>query len=183
MSRRAETAVRARIDEMTEALRESDLALEDARAEIETLRGDIAVSWLLSIISSLAEFLHQSLEAAASAVGEGEDGSEDPVSKLRAELQEARSTAQEKASANEALKEQIASLQTESGEVRNDFTYLSMNLTSSHELSLTSGIKSHYLHLESTRGAWPKCLDFWTSRLSILRVRGAATHQCARINM
>ena len=40
----AETAARSRIDEVTEALRESDLALEDARAEIETLRGDIAVS-------------------------------------------------------------------------------------------------------------------------------------------
>ena len=95
------------------ALCESDLA----QAEIETLQGDISVSWLLSIISSPAEFLHQSLKATASAVGEGEDGCEDPVSKLRGELQEARSAAQEKASVYEVLKEQIASLQTESGEV------------------------------------------------------------------
>ena len=128
------------------------------------------MSWLLSIISSPAEFLHQLLEATASAVGEGKDGCEDPVSKLRAELQEARSAAQEKASVYEVLKEQIASLQTKSGEVQNDFTYLSMNLTSSHELSLMSGIKSHYLHLKSTRDTWPKCPNFWTSRLLILRV-------------
>ncbi|KAF8324452.1 uncharacterized protein EI90DRAFT_2977087 [Cantharellus anzutake] len=97
---RTEASARARVEEVTEALRESDLALEDARAEIETLRGDIA-----------------SLEAAASAVGAAADGADDPISKLRVELQAARIATQEKASANEALKAQVASLQTESGEL------------------------------------------------------------------
>jgi CAP-Gly domain-containing linker protein 1 len=41
---KAEVVARARVEEVTEALRESDLALEDARAEIETLRVEVSVS-------------------------------------------------------------------------------------------------------------------------------------------
>ena len=41
---KAEAVARARVEEVTEALRESDLALEDARAEIETLRVEVSVS-------------------------------------------------------------------------------------------------------------------------------------------
>ena len=44
---KAEAAVRGRVEELTEALRESHAALEDARAEIETLRVDVSVSILL----------------------------------------------------------------------------------------------------------------------------------------
>lgn len=40
----AELGSRTRVAEVTEALRESDLALEDARAEIETLRVEVSVS-------------------------------------------------------------------------------------------------------------------------------------------
>jgi chromosome segregation ATPase len=40
---KAEAAAKARVEEVTIALQESDSALEDARAEIETLRSDMAV--------------------------------------------------------------------------------------------------------------------------------------------
>jgi CAP-Gly domain-containing linker protein 1 len=41
--RQLENSARARLNEMEEAVREGSVALENARAEIETLRTDIAV--------------------------------------------------------------------------------------------------------------------------------------------
>jgi CAP-Gly domain-containing linker protein 1 len=46
---RAEMAARTRAEEIAEALRENGVALEDARAEIETLRSELAVSLPLTV--------------------------------------------------------------------------------------------------------------------------------------
>lgn len=46
---KSEEAARHRMEEMEEALRENTVALENARAEIEGLRNEIAVRQLLSI--------------------------------------------------------------------------------------------------------------------------------------
>lgn len=54
---KAESTARTRVDEIEEALRESTVALENARAEVEMLRAELAVSDMshLRILSLMLE--------------------------------------------------------------------------------------------------------------------------------
>lgn len=58
---KSETAARTRVDEIEEALRESTIALENARAEVEVLRAELSVSDIGSILFSFPNMIHRTL--------------------------------------------------------------------------------------------------------------------------
>lgn len=54
---KAESAARLKVAEVEEAFRENDAALENARAEIETLRTELSVRFSLSVLRTRAQWL------------------------------------------------------------------------------------------------------------------------------
>lgn len=58
---KSETAARTRVDEIEEALRESTIALENARAEVEVLRVERSVSDLGSLLFFFSNSIHRTL--------------------------------------------------------------------------------------------------------------------------
>ncbi|KAG2145954.1 uncharacterized protein EDB93DRAFT_1150216 [Suillus bovinus] len=87
---KAEALAKGRVEEVEEALRESTLALENAQAEIENLRSDIAVARLE--INGVPESQKLKADECARLAGE--------IQELRDELDQLRSSATEFASAS-----------------------------------------------------------------------------------
>ncbi|KAG1866743.1 hypothetical protein F4604DRAFT_2023336 [Suillus subluteus] len=105
---KAEALAKSRVEEVEEALRESTLALENAQAEIENLRSDVASSGLLRATSHL-NLVHQVAELETDGVPDSQKLKADErtrlteeIQELRDELNHLRSSAAEFASASSA---------------------------------------------------------------------------------
>lgn len=105
---KAESLAKSRVEEVEEALRESTLALENAQAEIENLRSDVAASGLLRATSHL-NLVHQVDGLETDGVPDSQKLKADEctrlteeIQELRDELNQLRSSAAEFASASSA---------------------------------------------------------------------------------
>ncbi|KAG2036140.1 hypothetical protein BDR03DRAFT_1057660 [Suillus americanus] len=86
---KAEALAKVRVEEVEEALRESTLALENAQAEIEILRSDVAVSGLLRGASHLT-LVHQVAGLETDGVPDSQKLKADECTRLTEEIQELR---------------------------------------------------------------------------------------------
>jgi chromosome segregation ATPase len=86
---KAEALAKSRVEEVEEALRESTFALENAQAEIENLRSDVAASGLLRTTSHL-NLVHQVAGLETDGVPESQTLKADERTRLKEEIQELR---------------------------------------------------------------------------------------------
>ena len=140
--RKSEEKARSRVEELEEALRENSATLENARAEIETLRHEIAVSSLSSgyvavLVAELVRFAVQDLEGLAAAAA---NASSDKLSELAPRANSERTRMQEEIA---ELKQQLAQSKAQSASGL-DLRALEDELHSLQEDRETVGVRSIY---------------------------------------
>ena len=182
---KSEAAARGRVEENEEALRESTLALENARAEIEDLRSEIVVSIFVWGDSSpkLMTLLEQNLDSLAAS-----DSAQDTPQKLTDSVSRATGErfrlAQEVAELKQALAESRGSqqdLREQSLELRQALTERSADLDAlkriNREMPMNSGLQEPIRNSRSSSPQSPSSkYDLAAARDEITGLKFAPSH-------